>query len=315
MPAPGSPAPAVSVVMAAKNYAKYLPTAVGSVERQTFHDWELLIVDDGSSDATPAAVQPFLADPRIRYHRSDKLGQPRAKNLGVGLSRGRVITFLDADDVWLPHKLERQLAVLDANPEAGVCFCRRGIIDEAGDRLDLTDPPAPRGRVLDRLFLRNFVCFSSVAVRREVFDHVGGFDPALDLAIDYDLWLRAARHYAFDVADEELVLYRTGHGNLSKRQADRVATADAIMTRAVARRGLGEELPADVVGEGYASTFIALAYTLRPSDPLAAAGWYARAFTWPGRRWESAKGLAASVLAWAHPKRAEPAPENATVNR
>lgn len=241
------PAPVVSVVMAAKNYARFLPMAVGSVERQTFPDWELLIIDDGSSDDTPSAVQPFLDDPRVQYHRSDRLGQPRAKNLGVGLSRGRVITFLDADDVWLPHKLERQLEVLDTDPGLGVCFCRRGLIDEAGERLPVNDPTPPTGRVLDQLFLRNFVCFSSVAVRREVFDHVGGFDPALDLAIDYDLWLRAARHYDFGFVDEELVLYRTGHGNLSKRLADRVATADAIMTRAVDRRGLGDLLPAGVV--------------------------------------------------------------------
>ncbi len=309
------PAPAVSVVMAAKNYARYLPTAVGSVERQTFPDWELIIVDDGSADDTPAAVRPFLADPRVRYHRSDKLGQPRAKNLGVGLSRGRIITFLDADDVWLPEKLARQVDVLAANPEVGVCFGRRGLIDDAGERLPVSDPPAPTGRVLDELFLRNFVCFSSVAVRREVFDHVGGFDPALDLAIDYDLWLRAARHYEFGLVDEELVLYRTGHGNLSRRLADRVATADAIMTRAVERRGLGELLPAGVVGEGYASTYTALGWSLRHSDPVAAAGCYAKSLRWPGRRWESAKGIAASLLAWAHPRRDEPAPENAAANR
>jgi glycosyltransferase involved in cell wall biosynthesis len=309
------PAPAVSVVMAAKNYARYLPTAVGSVERQTVRDWELIVVDDGSGDDTPTAVRPFLADRRVQYHRSDQLGQPRAKNLGVGLARGAVITFLDADDVWLPHKLERQLAALGADPGVGVCFCRRGLIDAAGDRLPGADPPAPSGRVLTELFLRNFVCFSSVAVRREVFDHVGGFDPGLDLAIDYDLWLRAARHYAFQLVDEELVLYRTGHGNLSKRLSDRVATADAIMTRAIERRGLGEVLPPAVVGEGYASAYTALGWTLRPSDPLAAAGWYAQALARPGRRWEAAKGLAASLLRWVQPGRAEPAPENAAANR
>lgn len=236
-------------------------------------------------------------------------------HLGVGLSRGQIITFLDADDVWLPRKLERQVSVLADDPEVGVCFCRRGLIDEAGNRLPIADPTPPTGRVLDQLFLRNFVCFSSVAVRREVFDHVGGFDPALDLAIDYDLWLRAARHYDFGFVDEELVLYRTGHGNLSKRLADRVATADTIMTRAVERRGLGELLPAEVVGEGYASTYTALGYTLRHTDPVAAAGWYARALRWPGRRWESAKGLAASMLAWASARREQPAPENAAANR
>jgi glycosyltransferase involved in cell wall biosynthesis len=309
------PTPAVSVVMAAKNYARFLPTAVGSVLRQTVPDWELLVIDDGSTDTTPAAVAPFLADPRVRYVKSDRLGQPRAKNLGVGLSRAEVIAFLDADDAWLPGKLEKQLAALAADPDAGVCFCRRGLIDEAGNRLPRHDPPAPSGAVLTEVFLRNFVCFSSVAVRRAVFDHVGGFDPALDLAIDYDLWLRAARHYRFHYLDDELVLYRTGHGNLSKRLADRVATADHIMTRSLNRWGLTAELPAAVIGEGYASTYRALGYTLRRSEPLTAAGWYAKALTWPGRRWEAAKGLAASLLAWAGRRRVAPAPENAAVNR
>jgi glycosyltransferase involved in cell wall biosynthesis len=310
-----SPVPAVSVVMAAKNYAGYLPTAVGSVLRQTFPDWELVIVDDGSTDSTPAAVTPFTADPRVRYVRSDRLGQSRAKNLGVGLSRGDVITFLDADDAWLPTKLEKQVAALAAGPDVGVCFCRRGLIDPAGERLHRPDPPAPSGCVVTELFLKNFVCFSSVAVRRCVFDHVGGFDPDLDLSIDYDLWLRAARHYKFEYLDDELVLYRTGHGNLSARLADRVATAAGIMTRAVERRGLGSELPPEVIGEGFASTYRALGYTLRKAEPRAAAGWYAAAARWPGRRWEACRGLAACVVAWAASRRAPVAPENATANR
>src|SRR4051794_13000868 len=99
--------PLVSVVMAAKNYARFLPAAVESVLSQTSADWELLIIDDGSSDDTPAAARPFLTDRRIRYFRSDRLGQPRAKNLGIGLSRGACIAFLDADDAWLPTKLEK----------------------------------------------------------------------------------------------------------------------------------------------------------------------------------------------------------------
>jgi glycosyltransferase involved in cell wall biosynthesis len=299
--------------MAAKNYARFLPAAVESVLAQTAADWELIVVDDGSTDHTPAAVRPYLADRRVRYVRSDRLGQPRAKNLGAGLSRGEFIAYLDADDAWLPTKLEKQLALLRGKPEVGVCFCRRTLIDEHGNPRPTADPPAPRGRVLPAIFLRNFVCFSSVVVRRQVFDHVGGFDPQWDLSIDYDLWLRAARHYEFDLVDEPLVLYRTGHGNLSKRLADRVDTALSIMTRAVFRRGLVDELPAEVVGEGYASTCRALAYTLRPSEPLAAARWYLRALAWGDRR--AAKGLAAAALTWARGKRERGAAENATVNR
>jgi glycosyltransferase involved in cell wall biosynthesis len=299
------------------NEEESLPETLRAIPRQIagIDRVEVLIIDDGSTDHTPRAVKPYLADPRVRYFRCDRLGQPRAKNLGAGLGRGELIAYLDADDAWRPTKLEKQLAPLRDKPEVGVCFCRRSLIDEQGNPLPGQDRPAPRGRVLPDIFLRNFVCFSSVVVRRQVFDHVGGFDPEWDLSIDYDLWLRAARHTEFDFVDEELVLYRTGHGNLSKRLADRVATADAIMTRAVFRRGLADELPPELVGEGYASTYRALGYTLRNSEPLTAAGWYLRALAWPGRRLEAARGLAASLVAWAKGKREPGAAENASVNR
>jgi glycosyltransferase involved in cell wall biosynthesis len=306
--------PAVSIVMAAKNYARFLPTAVESAIAQTVTDWELLIVDDGSTDATPAAVRPFLADKRIRYFRSDRLGQPRAKNLGAGLARAEVIAYLDADDAWLPTKLEKQLALLAAKPEVGVCFCRRHLIDEAGNQRPANDPVFPRGQVLAPMFIRNFVCFSSAVVRRSVLDRVGGFDPQWDLAIDYDLWLRAARHTEFDCVDEELVLYRTGHGNLSKKLSDRVATAVSIMARHTDRLGLNQELPKDVVAEGFASTCRTMAYVMRDSEPLTAAQWYLKAIAWPGRRWLAAKGLAASGVMWARGKREPGSAENATAN-
>jgi glycosyltransferase involved in cell wall biosynthesis len=208
--------PLVSVVMAAKNYARFLPLAVESVLAQTFADWELLVIDDGSTDATPATVRPFLADRRVRYFRADRLGQPRAKNLGIGLARGEFVAFLDADDAWEPTKLDKQLAVFRDNPDAGVVFCKRSLMDEKG-KLIHANPQAtpPRGRVLPRMFVQNFVCFSSAVVRRAVFAHVGRFDPQWDLAIDFDLWLRVSRHHGFDFVDEELVQYRTGHGNLS----------------------------------------------------------------------------------------------------
>jgi glycosyltransferase involved in cell wall biosynthesis len=277
--------------MAAKNYARFLPMAINSVIAQTIPDWELLIVDDGSTDSTPETVRPYLSDPRIRYFRSDRLGQSRAKNLGTRLSRSDIIAFLDADDAWVPTKLEKQLSLLAARPEVGVCFCRRKLMDEAGRVRPAQDPSPPRGRVLDTLFVRNFICFSSSVVRRSVFDHVGGFDPCWDLAIDYDLWLRAARHTEFDYVDEELVYYRTGHANLSQRIADRVQTVLSIMTRHTENYGLAAELPRAVIGEGFASTCRTLGYELRQSAPLTAASWYWRALQYPGRRWLAVRGL------------------------
>ncbi len=308
--------PTVSVVMAAKNYARFLPEAVESVRAQTFDDWELLVIDDGSTDATPAAVRPFLTDPRIRYFRSDKLGQSRAKNLGIGLSRGEFVAFLDADDAWEPTKLEKQLAVFHGRPEVGVVFCRRSVMDENGRQIGgPARMPVPRGRVQGEMFVQNFVCFSSAVVRRAVFSHCGCFDPQWDLAIDFDLWLRVAHHHAFDYVDEHLVRYRTGHGNLSKKLLDRVDTALSIMQRAGERYGVADEVPADRVAAAYASTCRTLAYVLRRSEPAESAKWYLKALRWPASRVMSAKGLAAAVLRLLSGKREPGSAENAMANK
>jgi glycosyltransferase involved in cell wall biosynthesis len=301
--------------MAAKNYARFLPEAVESVRAQTVADWELLIVDDGSSDHTPQAAMAYRADARVRYFRSDTLGQPRAKNLGIGLSRGAFVAFLDADDAWEPTKLEKQLAVFAAKPDVGVVFSRRSLMDESGKRV----PAKPTsgfhtGFVLPQMFTQNFVCFSSAVVRREVFSHVGRFDPQWDLAIDYDLWLRVAKAYRFDFVDEELVRYRTGHGNLSKKLRDRVDTAMSIMHRAGTRYGVADDVPPAVIADGYASTCRTIGYTMRGSEPLVAVRWYLRALRWPARRVVSLKGLAASALAAARGRRAKGSPENASEN-
>lgn len=305
----------VSVAMAAKNYGRFLPAAIESVQAQTLTDWELVIVDDGSTDDTAAVVRPFLADARIRYHRSDRLGVSRAKNLAWRLSSADAIAFLDADDEWMHDKLERQLAILDANPNVGVVFSRRELIDEESRPLP-TPPrtPWPRGRVLPAIFARNFVCFSSATVRRSVLDRVGGFDPSLDLAVDYDLWLRAAAVTEFDYVDAELVRYRTGHGNLSKKLVDRVDIADAIMTRA-ARRGLLDEVPANDVAEGFASTYRSLGYAMRSSEPRTSASRYLQAFIRGGNRPAAAKGLVGTALSWLRGRRMPGTPENASANR
>ena len=163
------------------------------------------------------------------------------------------------------------------------------------------------------MFVQNFVCFSSAVVRREVFAHVGAFDPQWDLSIDYDLWLRVAKFHAFDYVDERLVRYRTGHGNLSKKLRDRVDTAMSIMHRAESRYALGADVPAGVIADGYASTCQTLAYTMRAGEPGTAARWYARALRWPARRLVSLKGLVACGLAALRAK-AKGTPENATAN-
>ncbi|MGL6073590.1 MAG: glycosyltransferase family 2 protein [Fimbriiglobus sp.] len=307
----------VSIVMAAKNYARFLPEAVRSVQAQTHTDWDLQIIDDGSTDATPAAVRSFLADPRVRYVRSDKLGQPRAKNLGVHLTRGEYVAFLDADDAWEPEKLTKQLAELAKSPETGVCYTLRSLMDEASQPMAInaqsrTTPHV--GWVRRAIFEKNFICFSSVVVRRQVFEHLGGFEPRFDLAIDYDFWLRVSKHYPVVAVTEPLVRYRTGHGNLSKKLSDRVLTADVIMTRALQQQTLGDDVPAEVAREGMTSLYLALAFAIRRMEPWRAIRTYAEAFLQRPSR-EALQGILGTAKDALRGRRDLVIGENAAVNR
>lgn len=288
-------APAVSVVVATRNYGRYVAGALRSVLDQTWRDLEVVIIDDGSADDTPALVRPFLTDPRVRYHRTDGLGQSRAKNLGIQLSRAPLVAFLDGDDEWLPAKLERQLPLFD-RPAVGVVYSRRTMMGEGGR--ELPTPPAAlvRGRVYDDLLVRNPVCFSSVVVRRAVFEAVGLFDPALPLSIDYDLWLRVARHFEFDYVDEPLVRYRTGHANLSSRITERLTAVLSILRRSLVRRRKDETAGRHAQAEAWGSTCRTMGFVVRQTKPIEAAGWYVRAARHDGRWGQTLRAIVGILL-------------------
>ncbi len=269
--------PTVSVVVATYNYGRFLAGALKSALAQTFRDHEVIVVDDGSTDDTRTVVRPFLSDRRIRYVRSDHLGQPAAKNVGIRLGRAPLVAFLDADDLWLPAKLERQVALFRADPALGLVYARRRVIDEAGQEQHYVQPPLPRGHVLTEIFRNNFVCFSASLVRRDVLEENGLFDERLALAIDYDLWLRVALRYRFNYVDEPLVLYRTGHANLSRRLEERLATVLEIMRRFLDEHGGRAALPRAVVRQAWAETYCHLAWLRLRRGRLAALPWYLRA--------------------------------------
>jgi glycosyltransferase involved in cell wall biosynthesis len=261
--------------MANYNYSRYLSGAVESVLRQSFGDLELIVVDDGSTDDSLTVLQPFLADPRVRLISLSRSGQPKAKNAGIAATRGEFIAFLDADDEWLPQKLERQLPLF-ANPDVGVVYCRRTLMDETGCDKPYRQPAMFRGDVLGAMFRQNFVCFSSAVVRRTAFEECGVFDESIPLAIDYDLWLRVAARFAFDYFDEPLARYRTGHANLSRRVVERLNIALSIMRRFTARPE-SSRLRRSLIRRCFAETYCSIALARRAESRSAALGWYARA--------------------------------------
>jgi len=208
----------VSVVVAAYNQGPWLAQAIESVRAQTFVDWELVVVDDGSTDETPSIVARYAADARVVYIRQARAERSSARNRGIAASSGRLVAFLDADDLWRPEKLARQIAALAVDPAAGLCYTIARFIDSAGRPLPVRKPLRPlSGDVFARLMRGNVLILASVVARRVCLDAVGGFDRAVTPygCEDWDLWLRIARRWPIAVVDEELTLYRRHGGNTS----------------------------------------------------------------------------------------------------
>jgi glycosyltransferase involved in cell wall biosynthesis len=208
--------PAVSVIIPTYNRAAFLSEALASVLAQTMGDLEVLVVDDGSTDATREIVMSF-DDPRVRYLFQKNLGVSAARNWGVASSRAPLIAFLDSDDVWQPTKLDVQAAYFTAHPEISICQTEEIWVRD-GKRVNPCDKHAKQsGWIFRECIPLCIVSPSAVMLRREAFYALGGFDESLPACEDYDLWLRAALRYEIHTLPNPLIVKRGGHDDqLSK---------------------------------------------------------------------------------------------------
>lgn len=201
--------PLVSVIIPTFNRAHLLRRAIESVLQQSLGCWELIVIDDGSTDETPEIVAGFR-DPRIRYiHHGHNRGNAAARNTGIRLSSGKYVAFLDDDDEWLPDKLERQVALLESCPrEVGLVYCGVTFLDVVTGKRRYKRPRL-KGYVGAQVLTWNGIgTASSVVIRREVLDEMGGFDEALPACVDWDMWIRVSQKYMVDFVDDPLVIYR-----------------------------------------------------------------------------------------------------------
>jgi len=201
----------VSVVIPTHNRRDLIGETIRSVLNQTFEDFEVLVVDNGSTDDTEQVVRNFR-DPRIRYIYQENTGGPAGpRNTGIRQSRGKYIAFLDSDDVWMPNKLEREIALLESNRGIDVVYCAGEKIDAKGVLLN-SDWVRPRswGTLCEDLLYGNVVSGGSAALlRADCFARVGLFDETLRLCEDLDMWRRLAlAGYQFLFVDEALVRIR-----------------------------------------------------------------------------------------------------------
>lgn len=210
------PAPEVSVVIPAFNAEKTIGETLASVLGQTFEDWELVVVDDGSRDGT-AAVVHAIDDERIKLVSIANGGVARARNRGIADARGEMVALLDADDVWLPTKLERQVALMKTRPDLGMCFtAATRVSSDTGRTSEM--PARDYADFCEALLLYSVIvpaACSSIVARRRLVIQAGGFDPAFSQTADWDFCLRMSRLTPFASVPEALVRYRTHPGNMS----------------------------------------------------------------------------------------------------
>ena len=216
--------PLVSVIIPTYNGAAFLGPAVESVLGQTYPSVECIVVDDGSTDETPAIIRSFGT--RVRTERQPNQGFARARNRGARLARGELIAFLDHDDCWRPTKVERQVRSLAERPEAAVIYTAVELIDDNGNHLG-TIPAPPEALAFQNTILMEWPHLAleqGALIRREAFVELGGFDERLTTSIGCDLACRLALAYPVEPIDEPLAAYRQHsqqmHHNLSTLERD-----------------------------------------------------------------------------------------------
>ncbi len=210
--------PTVSVVIPTYNSARYLAEAVDGAVNQTFKDIEILVIDDGSTDDTQDVVRRYGA--AIRCISQENKGVAVARNHGIAESRGRYVAFLDADDVWRPEKLEKELRALEGHSEFQACYTAIQVLD--GRRQPFVVTRRNDGVPTLEALLRhgNVVGTpSTVVCRRVLFSRVGAFDPGLSQCADWDMWVRLAAVTEFLYLNEPLVTYRQHGSNMSRDPA------------------------------------------------------------------------------------------------
>ncbi|MGL5805174.1 MAG: glycosyltransferase family 2 protein [Xenococcaceae cyanobacterium] len=226
--------PKVSIVLPAYNAMAYLPKAYQSALGQTFTDYEILIINDGSSDNIEEWVAK-TTDPRVKYIPQKNQGAAGARNTGIYHAKGDYVAFLDADDLWESTKLEKQVRCLDENPEVGLVDTWITLIDREGNSKGWVHASSAEGQIWSEIIQEpTIICGSSPMIRRECFEKVGVFDPNLRYAGDWDLWIRIASRYCFAVVKEPLVRYRLHPQNTSKNCRGMARDCRTVIDRAFA---------------------------------------------------------------------------------
>jgi glycosyltransferase involved in cell wall biosynthesis len=249
--------PKVTVVIPAYNAMAFLPETVDSVLKQTFTDFEVLIVNDGSTDNI-VEWATHVTDSRVKVITQENQRVSVARNTGISNSQGEYIAFLDADDLWEPTKLEKQVLCLDENPEVGMVYTWTLLVDKDNNSIGRIYASNVEGKAWAEILENDMISSgSSPMVRRACFDTVGLFDRTLAYAPDLDMWVRLAFHYPIAVVKEPLLRYRQLPNSFSKNREKMVRDLRQVIEKTF------QSVPLELLylrNRCYASIFLGLAW-------------------------------------------------------
>ena len=210
------PDPLVSIITPVYNGEQYLSEAIESALAQTYKYFELLIVNDGSTDNSASIIKPFLKDSRVIYIEQKNAGVAAARNTAIKQARGKYIGFLDQDDLWLSNKLEVQIVSLEQNESVALVHSKLDCIDMQSNKIDYDWDTEVSGYCFDTIFKKNRIAVLTVLIRKTIIDEIGLFNEQLSGTDDYEMWLRVTLKYPISYIDQSLAFYRFHDNNISK---------------------------------------------------------------------------------------------------
>ena len=220
-----------SVIITTYNRAHLVTKSIESVLSQTFKEYEIIVVDDGSTDGTKGLLEERYAGKIIYIGKKKNEGLSAARNTGIEASKGKYIAFLDDDDLWLPEKLELQVNLMQKKPFLGLVYCGYYGVNKTGGVLREVKP-TKRGKIFDDILLSNCLGPPSASlVKKEVFAKAGYFDENLSSSEDWDMWLRVSKLYEIDFVNRPLVKYRIHGYSMSKNMLTMEKTTFSVLNK------------------------------------------------------------------------------------
>jgi glycosyltransferase involved in cell wall biosynthesis len=295
--------PRVSILLTCYNHLKYLPIAFDSILDQTFQNFEIIALDDGSTDGTRQWLESQHHLRLKLIFNESNLGTYGTLNVGLQAAQGEYIAVFNDDDVWLPTKLEQQIALLDSNPQIGLVHTDGYFIDGEGQErhdspLGFDFPRTETGDILLALIYANSIIASAVLARRECFDQLGGFNPGYFGSGDWEMWYRIAEHWQVGYLAEPLTLYRV-HGANASHKLDRIWRDDLKLRTWISPRidSYKNRFPESELTRARAHNLACLGTVQAlTGDPQSARSSYRESLRFDPTRWKSRARILATYL-------------------